>query len=163
MNLHKFIDILDQDVIASKFFKKNGKDIFKNDKFLLILLKNKWNEKQWYKLRTLGWIIDLDRGRKVGKEKTYFDDILPVYCYFADYIRCCCAFFGDKRIPWEEWEDLAREQTDILKILVQKNQLKSFRRTKIYRQFGKKYGDRIDEFERKGYLSDIDFTVPSGV
>ena len=59
--------------------------------------------------------METDAQRRKGE--THFDNILPVYRYFADYMNCGCAFFGNKRIPWEEWKDLAKEQVDILKIL----------------------------------------------
>ena len=165
MKLQEFVDILDQDgIVASDFVKKKGKDIFKTDEFLLILLKKKMELKTWYKLTTLGWIIALEKRRIFCKEKTYFNNMLPVYSNFSEYMRGGCHFFGNKRIPWEEWKDLAKEQVDILKILVEKNQLKSFRRTKIYRGFRKKYSDRIDLLKQKGYLSDVDFmSYPSGL
>ena len=164
MKLQKFIDILDQyGRVAMEFLKKNRKDIFTNDHLLLALMAEKWSKKKHLKLVRLGWIITMDIGSEHFGGKRYFD-ILPVYKYFADYMNCGCAFFGNKRIPWEEWKDLAKEQVDILKILVEKNQLKSFRRTKIYREFRKKYGDRIDLLKQKGYLSDVDFmSYPSGL
>ena len=164
MKLQKFVDILDQDgIVASDFFEKEGIDVFKTDELLLMLLKESMESKTWYKLTTLGWIIALEKGRKCCKEKTYFDDILPVYSAFNEYIRGGCHFFGNKLIPWEEWEDLAKEQVDILKILIEKNQLKSFRRTKMFHEFADKCSKRADLFVKKGYLNDCDFDVPSGL
>ncbi len=74
-----------------------------------------------------------------------------------------CSFFGSTRVPFEEWEDLAKEQMDILKILIEKNQLKSFKRTKLYREFGKKYRERLDYFRKKGYIHPCYFEAPSGL
>ena len=165
MKLRQFIDILDQyGRIAVIFFKNNGKSIFTKECLLLALMEEEWSREKTLKLFRLGWIIDMEMSAQRRKKKIHFNDILPVYCYFADYMNCGVAFFGDKRIPWEEWEDLAKEQVDILKILVEKNQLKSFRRTKIYREFRKKYKNRIDLLKQKGYLSDVDFMCyPSGL
>ena len=165
MKLQKFISILDQsDIVAIEFFRKNGKDVFTNNHLLFALMEEEWSRKKNLKLFGLGWIIDMETDAQHRKGEIHFDNILPVYRYFADYMNCGCAFFGNKRIPWEEWKDLAKEQVDILKILVEKNQLKSFRRTKIYREFRKKYGDRIDLLKQKGYLSDVDFMCyPSGL
>ena len=164
MKLQKFIDILDEyGRVAIEFFKKNGKDIFTNDHLLLALMAEKWSRKKRLKLVRLGWIIDMEIDKQYCKEKTHFDNILLLYHYFADYISGGCAFFGSKRIPWEEWKDLAKEQDDILKTLVEKNQLKNFRRTKIFHKFADKCNERADLFMEKGHLQECDFDVPSGL
>ena len=163
MKLWKFIEILDEpDKIPLKFFRKHGKNVFIDNKLLLALMQEKWSKQTHCKLICLDWIITMDIGASHFGEKRCFE-ILPIYKDFSDYMSGGCSFFGNKRIPWEEWEDLAKEQVDILKILIEKNQLKSFRRTKLYREFRKKYGDRIDKFKEKGYLSDLDFNAPSGL
>ena len=164
MKLQKFIDILNQKKkIAGDFFEKHGTNIFTTDKLLSALLAEKWSEHKYFKLSSLGEIIRFDLGRKCEKKKFYFDNMLPMYCYFADYINCGCTFFSSKLIPFEEWEDLAKEQVDNLKILVEKKQLKSYRRTKIFREFGEKCSKRTDLFEKKGYLNEHDFIFPSGI
>ena len=152
MNTQKFINILDQKgIIASDFFEQHGRDIFINDKLLLALIKEEWGRKKWLKFIRVGWIIGMEIRREYGKEKTCFDNMLPIYRYFSDYMDCCCSFFGNKQVPFEEWEDLAKEQVDILKTLVEKNQLKSFRRTKLYLNFCDKYDKREEELVKKGY------------
>ncbi len=156
------IDILDQssDTVI-KFFKQNDRHIFTNDKVLLSLLNLKWSRKKREKLICLAWIIVSRLGDQDYKKK--YCDFLSIYKYFQEYIYSCCHFFGNKRIPWEEWEDLAKEQDEVLKILVAKGQLKSFRRTKNYQEFLKKYRKRLVLFEEKGYLHECDFDVPSGI
>ena len=164
MKLQQFINVLDKsDEIAHTFFKKHGKNIFSNNYILFSLLKEKWNQKTLLKLFRLEEIIDFDLRREYNKEKTYFKNMLPLYRYFEHYMGHGCAFFGNRRLPFEEWEDLAKEQTDILKILIERNQLKSFKRTKIFHQFNAKCSQRVDLFEKKGYLHESDFDVPSGL
>ena len=164
MKLQQFIDILDKsDETAHTFFKKYGKSVFINNYVLLSLLKKKWSKKNFIKLFTLRGIIEMEIRREYSKEKTYFKNILPLYRYFEDYMSYGCVFFCNWRIPFEEWEDLAKEQTDILKILVEKNQLKSFKRTNLNKEFGKKYRKRLDYFLKKGYITDYDLGAPSGL
>ena len=165
----EFIDILDQKgIVASEFFQYNGRDIFTNAKLLLALLEEKWSKQKRLKLVRLGWIIDMKIRKKYSGNrsdgKQNFDSILPIYRYFADYMNWGCSFFGNRRIPFEEWEDLAKEQVDNLKILVEKNQLKNYRRTKIELAFGEKYRKRLAFFEKVGYLNELDFMdAPSGL
>ncbi len=152
MKIQKFIDILDEyGRVAIEFFKKTGKDIFTNDHLLLALMEEKWSRKKILKLFRLGWIIDMEIDTQCRKEKTHFDNILPIYRYFADYMNCGCAFFGDKRIPWEEWEDLAKEQVDLLQTLVEENKLEKFEDDKRYHAFCDKYEQREEELVKKGY------------
>ncbi len=163
MNVQKFVDILDEsDITAVEFFKQHGKYIFTDDRLLLALMKEKWSEKKYRKCLTLAWIVGLGLGSGRFEEKKYFD-ILSVYRYFYRYMFSGCKFFGGIRIPFEEWEDLAKEQVDNLKILIEKNQLKSFKRTKLDREFGKKYLERLDYFRKKGYIHPCYFEGPSGL
>ena len=166
MKLQQFIDILDKsDETVNAFFKKHRKNILQSERFLLELLKLKWNKKKRLKLVQLAWMIKCDLRTRYFKdgEETYFNSIPPLYRYFEHYMGHGCDFFANRRLPFEEWEDLAKEQTDILKILIEKNQLKSFKRTKIFRQFNAKCSQRVDLFEKKGYLQEHDFDVPSGL
>ena len=154
MKLQQLVDIWDKyDNSELDFFQKKGKNVLQSEQLLLKLLELKWSKQKRLKLVTLAWMIRCDiRARHFGfEEEIHFSNILPIYRYFEDYMSCCCAFFGNKQVPFEEWEDLAKEQVDILKMLVEKNQLKSFRRTKIYLEFCDKYEKREEELVKKGY------------
>ncbi len=163
MNVQKFVDILDEsDITAVEFFEQHGKYIFTDDRLLLAFMKEKWSEKKYLKCLTLAWIVGLGLSYGRFEDKKYFD-ILSVYRYFYRYMFGGCKFFGDTLVPFEEWEDLAKEQMDNLKILIEKNQLKSFKRTKLDREFGKKYRERLDYFRKKGYIDPCYFDAPSGL
>ncbi len=152
MKLQKFVNILDQDcIVASDFFEKHGRYIFENDKLLLALIKEKWSRKKFLKLFALGWIVAIDVGSPHSGEKRHFINILPVYVYLREYISSCCAFFGNKRIPWEEWEDLAKEQVELLEILIKENKLEQFADDKRYHDFCDKYDQREEDLVKKGY------------
>ena len=168
MKLQKFVKILNHKPtmeelkIAGEFFKKYGKNIFSNNYILLALLEEKWSKQKRSKLLSLSWIIEMEIRREYRKEKTYFKNMLPLYRYFEDYMSEGCAFFGNWRVPFEEWEDLAKEQTDILKILIERNQLKSFRRTKIFFDFLKKCDKRTELLIEKKYLNEEELADPMG-
>ena len=151
MKLWKFIEILDEpDKIPLKFFRKHGKNVFIDNKLLLALMQEKWSKQTHCKLICLDWIITMDIGASHFGEKRCFE-ILPIYKNFSDYMSGGCSFFGDKRIPWEEWEDLAKEQVDLLKILVKENKLEQFKDDKRYHDFCDKYQQREEELVKKGY------------
>ena len=160
MKLWKFIEILDEpDKIPLKFFRKHGKNVFIDNKLLLALMQEKWSKQTHCKLICLDWIITMDIGASHFGEKRCFE-ILPIYKNFSDYMSGGCSFFGDKRIPWEEWEDLAKEQVDLLKILVKENKLEQFKDDKRYHDFCDKYQKREKELVKKGYyqLWDEEYT-----
>ncbi len=147
MKLEKFIDILDKsnDRITN-YFRRYGKDIFTNDRLLSALLEEKWSKKKWHKLIALKWIIRFND--EIYKKPI---DIISIYDYFYNYMNCGCCFFGNKHVPFKEWEGLAKEEVDILKILVQENKLRNFEKDKRYQVFYEKYDKREEELVKKGY------------
>ena len=139
MKLQKFIDVLDNkdDKIAVRFFKRNGKDIFASTDLLMALISQKWSKKKWYRLYLLSWVLMYDMRCSNFSTKKIYNDILPVYRYFADYMCDACVLFKGKGIPFKEWKDLAKEETEMLNIFIQKNQLKEFRKTTICKKICK--------------------------
>ena len=150
MKLQEFINILDQSGIpASDFFKKNGKEIFKTQNLLTALLNLKWSEKLYNKLGILSWIIRIDLGRPHYGGKRYFH-LIPIYKHFAIYINSL-SNYGDDAIPFKEWESLAKEEIELLKILVKENKLKDFEKDPRFNKIAKKRSKLTKALIKKGY------------
>ena len=150
MKLQKFVDILDQESeSASTFFKKNGREIFKNEKLLTNLLNLKWSRKLYRKLSVLSWIIRIDLGRPYDGEKRYFDTI-PIYKHFAIYINNL-SNYGNSAIPFEEWDKMAKEEIELLKTLIKENKLKDFEKDPRFDKVGKKRNKLTKALIKKGY------------
>ena len=123
-------------------------------------MQEKWSKKKRRKLVTLSWVIFfIDEICAPCNKKRSFE-ILPIYKYFQQYMYGGCAFFGDKRIPWEEWKDLAKEQVDLLQTLVEENKLEKFEDDKRYHDFCDKYDLLEEKLFNKGYyqLRDGEYT-----
>ena len=152
MKLQEFIDILDQlPIPALDFFKKNGKDIFKNNKLLLALMNLKWSKKKYDKLGILCWIIALDIGAPEYGGKNCFNGMLPIYGHFADCYDVTMTIGGSGGIPFEEYEDLAKEKTELLKTLVIENKLDKHENDPRVLAWAKKRAKRRKELIKKGY------------
>ncbi len=64
MKLKKFIDALDQpDLFAIELYRKEGKDIFADDKLLLAVTGDKWSREKRLRLIYLAWIIGIELGK----------------------------------------------------------------------------------------------------
>ena len=124
MNLQHFIDILysRRDYEESRdYYRKNGKNIFQNSELLETLLDLKWSEKKNIMLIRLAGIIASERGRRHYSEyKTYFDNMLPIYEHFQEYMYNDCSFQG---VPFKEWEEMQKEYVDLLQVLIQEGKL----------------------------------------
>ncbi len=152
MNLQKFIDILDNkdSYTISRFFRKHGRDIFTNTDLLLALVNQKWSKKKWDRLGLVSWIVGANWSDRNKKDSPY-SKILPIYGYLQEYMYDCCSGFGDKGVPWKEWKDLAKEQVDILTVLVKENKLKKFWKDKRHQAFGNRFDQRVEDLFNKGY------------
>ncbi len=152
MKLKKFIDALDQiGRDAIKFFRKEGREIFADDKLLLAVTGDKWSREKRLRLIRLAWIVGIELGSRHKKEETHFGTILPVYDSFHDYMWGGGKFFGDKQVPFEEWSDLAKEQDDLLTLLIKENKLISFWEDKRYHDLCDKWEILADKLFKKGY------------
>ena len=150
-DFQKFIDVLNESnsdtTIA--FYTKNKKDILSQVDLLCAVVNLKWSEKTHLKLWRLSWIIFSElQGRSFGEKKNF--DILPIYENFQEYMYEV-KYFGNKRIPFHEWEDLAKENADLLKALIQEGKFGKHKDDKRYLDLGGKYHNRNEELIKKGY------------
>ncbi len=163
VSFKKFQDILSGgDLKAADFFDKNAKNLLKDDRFLRFLLKGRWSEKKYDRLSVLAWIIvtELNGWRAWGEEKHF--DVASVCEDFCDYMQSDCFYMGARGVPFEKWDDIAREKIENLKVFVENKQLKHHRRTKLWKGYCDKYIKRRKEFERTipGY---DEYGYPSGL
>ena len=165
--LQKFINILDQEEeLNSSFFEQYGKYILKKvDLLIAVVMNQEWSEIKLDKLLCLSSIIlSTIRSTYSGERET--SGILPIYRYFQRYMftRSGCNFFGERRVPFKEWEDLAKEQDDLLKVLIKDHKLDQFRGEPRYIYWLQdRFSDRIDELIKKGYTDLQVMEVPSGL
>lgn len=88
-------------------------------------------------------------GRHFGEPKIF--DVLPIQKSFQTYIYKWDRFFA-KDIPFSEWSDLAEEGLDLLKSLLDENNIESYESDDRYVQFMRKFVKRHEELRlNKGY------------
>ena len=84
----------------------------------------------------------------------YFDNMLPIYRHFQEYMYEV-AYFGNKCIPFHEWEDLAKENVELLQNLIKEGKFGKHKKDKRYLDLGRKYLDRneklVKKYERLAY------------
>ena len=164
--LQKFIDILDQEEkLNLSFFDQYGRGILKDVRLLLALINEKWDhqKKKYLRLASLSRIIFCAiRATYSGDRKT--SGILPIYECFQKYMYAGCSFLGNRSIPFKDWEDLAKEEDDLLKVLIKDHKLDQFRGDPRYIYWLQdRFSDRIDELIKKGYTDLQVMEVPSGL
>ena len=122
MNLQKFINILYSGDYkeAKDYYRKNGKNIFQSSELLIALLDLEWSEKKNIMLIRLAGIISGELMVRLYDKKKYFNNILPIYKHFQEYMYNDCSFIG---VPFEEWEELQKEYIDLLKVFIQEGKL----------------------------------------
>ena len=150
----KFIDFLDEmnknknKTIA--FYMKNKKDILSQVDLLCAVVNLKWSEKTEIKLNILEYIISSELWRRFDGEKKHFD-ILPIYRDFKHYQNKGFSF-GDRfeyYTPFSQLEDILREKLDLLKVLIQENKLKNYKKDSRFQKLRGKFYDRYFEIEFK--------------
>ena len=159
--LQKFVDILGPHRKDDRFYEQYGKDVFKEIDLLLAVIMNKrWNRK---KLVSLASIIFHEMSSTYsGDRKT--SGILPIYECFQKYMYAGCSFLGNRSIPFKEWEDLAKEEDDLLKVLIKDHKLDQFRGDPRYIYWLQdRFSDRINELIKKGYTDLQVVEIPSGL
>ena len=130
------------------FYKKHGKDLFKTKDFLLEFLNLKWEgEKTWRQLISLEDIISSELCRR--KDKKYYG-MDPIYIYFQKYQRNGFSF-GDRfgYTPFNKEGDILREGWNLLKVLIQENKLKNYKKDPRFQKLNSKLYDRLLEIEFK--------------
>ena len=148
MNLKKFIDILYSDDAEKidDFYTKNGTDIFQNPRLLTALLDLKWSEKKSLMLKGLAGVIVGEVLTRIYEKKRYFNNILPVYIHFSEYMDRDYSFRG---VPFEDSENMQRGYIDLLKTLVEEGKLKDFEKDPRYQNFHKSTFKEREELVKK--------------
>lgn len=138
---------------ASYFFSLQERDFlirFKNGEIISKLLEEKWSKKKYVICVRFAFNILCQLGeRSFGYEASL--EVPPVYEHFQKYMYNCTLLENKPVVPFKEWEDLAKEKIDVLKILFEQNKLRHFKRCKIHDSFSAKYFQRIQDLLEKGY------------
>ena len=151
--LKRFIDVLDQHRKRYRFFDQYGEDIFKEvDLLLAVVMNESWSEKKRRKLLGLARLIFCAIGANYFVERKIYG-ILPIYECFQKYVHDGCHFFGNRRIPFKEWKDLAKEEDDLLKVLIQENKLDQFEEDPRYIYFSRKILQHKEYLMKNGYFA----------
>ena len=80
--------------------------------------------------------------------------MLSIYEHFQEYMYEV-KYFGRKCIPFHEWEDLAKENAELLKTLIEEGKFGKHKKDDRYLDLGDKYLARNEElvkrYERLAY------------
>jgi len=106
--------------------EKKVKALLKDRTALDLLLNEEWGRDQYEKLIAFAYLIE--------DQLYYFDNPDPVFSLFQKYM-----YHWEKpycqAVPFEDWKDLAKKSVDLLKELIDKDQLEKFEKNKKYISF----------------------------
>jgi hypothetical protein len=104
-------------------------------------------------LKKLAWYYFVElQGRNMGEdfhfEVSDFARSFQRYLYSWDRL-------GRKRVPFEEWSDLADEGIKLLKDLINENKLENYKNDPRYRDFMKRFIQRHEDLRLSGEYPDL--------
>lgn len=132
---------LDKIFIESDFFNNYA------DRFLIDILKEDFSEDQYDVIHAFSWFVFVElQGRNFGEPKAY--DIPSQYEQIQEFIYDW-DIFGSKRIPWNEWSDIAQEGMDVLKEIIKSN-FNDYKKLPSRNRFMKKVNERLSKIIKNG-------------
>ena len=137
---------------------KNVSEIFINDDVFFTTIRDciKSEKETSYKiniLKNIAWIIfsqaqSISFGHKYIFKPSDGQEFFQEFIYKWDRLTL-------KRIPFNEWSDIAQEGIDLLKILIEENKLEQFENDSRYKDFMKKFGKRHEDLRLSGKYPDL--------
>ena len=157
--IKKIINIFKRDY-GTKAFRKyvlvHGKGTlmhYKNGEIISSILEKKWSEEKYVICIRLAATIFHELGGRHYEEGTHFY-VPKIYKEFQEFMYED-SVFGSHQVPWEEWEDIAKDKLDMLKVFMDDNvfgEYKKYKNYKCFRDYCKKFDKRCDDLEDKGYI-----------
>jgi hypothetical protein len=110
-------------------------------------------EKKYDYFHGLAWFFNVElQGRFIGENFHFnvsdFSESFQMYLYSWDRL-------GRKRVPFEEWSDLADEGIKLLKDLINENKLENYKNDPRYRDFMKRFIQRHEDLRLSGEYPDL--------
>ena len=156
--INKIINIFKRDY-GTKAFRKyvlvHGKGTlmrYKKGEIISSILEEKWSEQKYDICFGLADVVSDELSGRHYEEGTHFY-VPKIYNDFREYMYTG-NLFANFQIPWKEWEDLAKEKIDLLKIFFGDGILGDEKKQKKYpafKKYCKKFNNRQYELEDKGY------------
>ena len=125
---------------------------YKKGEIISSILEEKWSRQKYSTCKRLAAAIFHELGGRHYEEGTHFY-VPKIYNDFREYMYTG-NLFANFQIPWKEWEDLAKEKIDLLKIFFEDGILGDEKKQKKYpafKKYCKKFNNRQYELEDKGY------------
>ena len=158
-SVETFIDLLKHSTEANKienFIYAQRRDFFvqyKDGEIIVRILEEKWDRVKYLACGRLASVIFGEISDKVRGYGNHFD-IPLIYKEFQEFMYED-SVFSKYGVPWEEWEDIARHKLDMLKVFMDDKvfgDYKKYKNYKCFRDYCKKFDNRCDKLEAKGYI-----------